>query len=109
MQCYDIQDNFLLLSPGILENPYYMKQPDLYYFEAIKMKSQAWSKFTKNNLLRLVFSMQNLTRLVTSFYDFYLLTNWLAYLYRRNKVQGPTLCPTEGRALRGPRALDSPV
>ena len=25
------------------------------------------------------------------------------------KAQGPTLCPTEGRALRGPRALCSPV
>ena len=25
------------------------------------------------------------------------------------KAQGPTLFPTEGRALRGPRALDSPV
>ena len=25
------------------------------------------------------------------------------------KAQGPTLCPTEERALRGPRALDSPV
>ena len=25
------------------------------------------------------------------------------------KAQGPTLCPTEGRALRGPRGLDSPV
>ena len=25
------------------------------------------------------------------------------------KAQGPTLCPTEGRALRGPRALYSPV
>ena len=25
------------------------------------------------------------------------------------KAQGPTLRPTEGRALRGPRALDSPV
>ena len=25
------------------------------------------------------------------------------------KAQGPTLCPTEGRALRGPQALDSPV
>ena len=25
------------------------------------------------------------------------------------KAQGSTLCPTEGRALRGPRALDSPV
>ena len=25
------------------------------------------------------------------------------------KAQGQTLCPTEGRALRGPRALYSPV
>ena len=25
------------------------------------------------------------------------------------KDQGPMLCPTEGRALQGPRALDSPV
>ena len=25
------------------------------------------------------------------------------------KAQGPTLCPTEGRALRGPRALYSSV
>ena len=25
------------------------------------------------------------------------------------KAQGPTLCPTKGRALRGPRALYSPV
>ena len=25
------------------------------------------------------------------------------------KAQGPTLCPTEGRALRGPQALYSPV
>ena len=25
------------------------------------------------------------------------------------KAQGPTLCPTEGRALRGPGALYSPV
>ena len=42
-----------------------MKRPDLYYFEIIKMTSQAWSKFTENT--RLVFSIQNLTRLVTSF------------------------------------------
>ena len=27
-----------------------MKQPDLYYFEAIKMMSQAYSKFTENIL-----------------------------------------------------------
>ena len=44
-----------------------MKQPDLYYFETIKMTSQAQSKFTENTRLRLVFSIQNLTRLVTSF------------------------------------------
>ena len=44
-----------------------MKQPDLYYFETIKTTSQAWSKFTENTRLWLVFSLQNLTRLVTSF------------------------------------------
>ena len=41
-----------------------MKQPDLYYFEAMKMTSQTLSKFTENTHLWLVFSMQNLTRLV---------------------------------------------
>ena len=44
-----------------------MKQPDLYYFETMQMTSQALSKFTENTRLRLVFSIQNLTRLVTSF------------------------------------------
>ena len=44
-----------------------MKQPDQYYFEAIKMTSQALSKFTENTRLWLVVSIQNLTRLVTSF------------------------------------------
>ena len=44
-----------------------MKQPDLYYFETMQMTSQALSKFTENTHLRLVFSIQNLTRLVTSF------------------------------------------
>ena len=44
-----------------------MKQPDLYYFEAIKMTSQAQSKITENTRLRLVFSIQNLTGLVMSF------------------------------------------
>ena len=43
-----------------------MEQPELYYFEAIKMTSQAWSKFTENTRLRLIFFSQNLTRLVTS-------------------------------------------
>ena len=44
-----------------------MEQPDLDYFETIKMTSQAWSKFTENARLWLVFAIQNLTRLVTSF------------------------------------------
>ena len=35
---YDI---IVLLSSGILQNTYPMKQLDLYYFEAIKMTSQA--------------------------------------------------------------------
>ena len=44
-----------------------MKQPDLYYFETIKMTSQALSKFTENTRPGLVFSIQNLTGLVISF------------------------------------------
>ena len=44
-----------------------MKQPDLYCFETMQMTSQVQSKFTENTRLRLVFSIQNLTRLVTSF------------------------------------------
>ena len=44
-----------------------MKQPDLYYFETMQMTSQAQSKFTENARLRLVSSIQNLTRLVLSF------------------------------------------
>ena len=44
-----------------------MKQLDLYYFETIKMTSQALSKFTKNTRLRLVFSIENLTRFVMAF------------------------------------------
>ena len=44
-----------------------MKQPDLYYFETIKMTSQAWSKSTENTRLRLVLSIQNLSGPVTLF------------------------------------------
>ena len=44
-----------------------MKQPDLYYFEAIKMTSQAQSKFTESTRLPLLFSIQNLTGFVTPF------------------------------------------
>ena len=34
-----------LRSDKSLINTYSMKQPDLYYFETIKMTSQAWSNF----------------------------------------------------------------
>ena len=40
--------------------------------------------------------------------DIFLLTGLRIYT-GEHKAQGPTLCPTEGRALQGPRALDSPV
>ena len=59
-----------MLSSGILEKTYSVKQPDLYYSETIKMASQALSKFTENTRLRLVISLQNLTKLVTSFLCF---------------------------------------
>ena len=61
-----------------------MKQPDLYYFEAIRMTSQAWSKFTENTRLLLVFSIQNLTRLVTSFLWF---LNSIDRLFHRISVK----------------------
>ena len=41
-------------------------------------------------------------------YSIFLLTGLRIYT-GEYKAQGPTLCPTEGRALRGPRALYSPV
>ena len=41
-------------------------------------------------------------------YYIFLLTGLRIYT-GEYKAQGPTLCPTEGRALRGPRALYSPV
>ena len=53
-----------------------MKQPDPYYFETMQMTSQAWSKFTENTRLRLAFSIQNLTRLVTSFLWFQNSMDW---------------------------------
>ena len=46
--------------------------------------------------------------LVISGYTIFLLTGLRIYT-GEYKAQGPTLCPTEGRALRGPRALDPPV
>ena len=44
-----------------------MKQPDLYYFETMQRRHKPGQKFTENTRLWLVFSIQNLTRLVTSF------------------------------------------
>ena len=41
-------------------------------------------------------------------FNIFLLTGLRIYT-GEYKAQGPTLCPTEARALRGPRALDSPV
>ena len=46
--------------------------------------------------------------LYNSLYNIFLLTGLRIYT-GEYKAQGPTLCPTEGRALRGPRALYSPV
>ena len=39
-----------------------MKQPDLYYFETIKLTSQALSKFTDDTCLWLVFSIFDYAR-----------------------------------------------
>ena len=54
--------------PVYYKKTYSMKQPNLYHFETIKMTSK--SKFTENTRLRLVFSIQNLIRLVASFLSF---------------------------------------
>ena len=44
-----------------------MKQPDLYYFETIKMTSQAWSNFVWRIRAAGEYSLWTLTRFVTSF------------------------------------------
>ena len=41
VNCCDMLHRVVLHSSGILFNTYSMKQPDLYYFETIKMTSQA--------------------------------------------------------------------
>ena len=43
-----------------------MKQPDLYYFETIKMTSEAWSNFVWRIRAAGEYSLWTLTRLVTS-------------------------------------------
>ena len=58
-----------------------MKQSDLYYFETMQMTSQTKSKFTENTRLQLVFSIQNLTRLVKSFLWFQNSTDQVVLYY----------------------------
>ena len=70
-----------------------MKQPDLYYFQTIKMMSQAWSKFTENTRLWLVFSIQNLTGLVTSFYHFKIVKMRPFYQIRAVLIDLPSCQP----------------
>ena len=62
LQCCDIRHNVFAVVRYIIKHS--MKQPD---FETIEMTWQAQSKVTGNTRLLLVFSIQNLTRLVTSF------------------------------------------
>ena len=52
---------------GIIINTYSLKQPDLYYFETIKMTSQAWSNFAWRIRAAGEYSLWTLTRLVKSF------------------------------------------
>ena len=51
-------------------NTYSMKQPDLYYFETIKMTSQAQSNFVWRVRAAGEYFLCTLTRLVTSFLCF---------------------------------------
>ena len=55
------------LSSYVQINTYSMKQPDLYYFETIKMTSQAWSNFASRIRAAGEYFLRTLTRLVTSF------------------------------------------
>ena len=48
-------------------NTYSMKQPDLYYFETIKMTPQAQSNFAWRIRAAVEYSQSTLTKLVTSF------------------------------------------
>ena len=64
LQCCDIRRIFFVVR-YIIKHLFY--ESVWYYFETMQMTSQALSKFTENTRLRFVFSIQNLTRLVTSF------------------------------------------
>ena len=87
----DIRHNFVAVARYVIKHLFYLLLFYLYYLETIKMTSQALSKFTENSRLRLVFSIQNLTRLVTSFYGFKIVqirlfhrisVNWIRMLNR---------------------------
>ena len=60
--------SYLLLSQ--LFNTYSMKQPDLYYFETIKMTSQAKANFVWRIRAAGEYSLWTLIRFVTSFFWF---------------------------------------
>ena len=61
---YDII--FCCCRPVFLKHVFY-ETAHLYHVQALKITSQAWSKFTENIHLQLVFSIQTFTGLVTSF------------------------------------------
>ena len=62
-----------------------------------------WKSQTREKVLP-----PDLTSVGTTLCSIFLLTGLRIYM-GEYKAQGPTLCPTEGRALRGPRTLYSPV
>ena len=62
-----------------------MRQPDLYYFETNRNHVTSLVKFTENTRLRLVLSIQNLTRLVTT--SFLWFQNSIDQTVSQNKCQ----------------------
>ena len=67
------------------------------------MSSANEAEGTRNPLIKIAWQ-----RLDSTVSNIFLLTGLRIYT-GEYKAQDPTLCPTEGRALRGPRALYSPV
>ena len=61
-----------------------------------------WDNGVKDETLLLIYKLNVKANII------FLLTGLRIYT-GEYKAQGPTLCPTEGRALRGPRALYSLV
>ena len=67
------------------------------------------NKVKSDMVFLLNFKILNMSATIISMvFDIFLLTGLRIYT-GEYKAQGPTLCPTEGRALRGQRALYSPV